>query len=350
MPWTRPTLAQLTERITTDLESRLLDGGGAMRRSVVGVLARVFAGACYLLHGFLEFMALQPFADSNEAEFLARKASVWGLSRVAATFASGSVIFSGPNGAVIPAGTELRRADDVLFRTTADATISGGTATATATAQLSGADGNTDASTALSLLSPVSGVTAAAVGTGGIVGGVDEEGDESLRARLLDRLRQPPHGGSAYDYVSWALEVSGVTRAWVYPSWVGEGTVGLTFVRDGDTSPIPDSEDVAAVQDHIDEVRPVTAEVTVFSPVAASLDVDVRITPDTVAVRAAVQAELADLFLRESEPGATILISRLREAVSVAAGEVDNVILSPTADTTHADNEFPVLGTVTWEA
>jgi len=350
MPWTRPTLAQLTERITTDLESRLLDGGGAMRRSVVGVLARVFAGACYLLHGFLDFLARQLFADTSEAEFLARQASVWGLPRVAATYAAGQVVFYGADGGVVPAGTELRRADDTLFRTTADTVISSGSATVAVTALLPGESANTDEGTALSLLSPVAGVVRAAVGAGGIRGGANEENDASLRARLLDRLRQPPHGGAAHDYPAWAREVSGVTRAWAFPGWLGEGSVGLTFVRDGDETPIPDAEAVAAVQARIDEARPVTAEVTVFAPVAAPLDVSVRIAPDTAAVRAAVQAELADLFLREAAPGATILVSHLREAVSVAAGEEDHVLLSPTADTVHADNEFPVLGTVTWEA
>ncbi|MEF2145115.1 MAG: baseplate J/gp47 family protein [Desulfovibrionaceae bacterium] len=351
MPWTRPTLPQLTERIATDLESRLLDGGGAMRRSVVGVLARVYAGAAHLLHGFLEFMARQLFVDSSEAEFLVRQSAIWGLARVPAQFAAGQAVLYGSNGAVIPSGVDLRRADDLLYRTTADAVIAGGSATVPVRALLPGSDGNADPGAALFPLSPVAGVIRASVGSGGMVGGADEESDESLRARLLDRIRQPPHGGAAHDYAAWAREVSGVTRAWTFPGWLGDGTVGVTFVRDADPGgPIPAATSVTEVQARIDAVRPVTAEVAVFAPVPAPLAVDVRISPDTAAVRAAVEAELADLFLREAEPGATILLSHLREAVSVAAGEHDHALVSPVADTSHADNEFPLLGSVTWEA
>ena len=67
---------------------------------------------------------------------------------------------------------------------------------------------------------------------GGLAAGSDAETDESLRARVLRRIQKPPQGGAGYDYVAWALEVPGVTRAWVYPAEMGLGTVTVRFVRD----------------------------------------------------------------------------------------------------------------------
>jgi uncharacterized phage protein gp47/JayE len=155
-------------------------------------------------------------------------------------------------------------------------------------------------------------------------------------------------GGARSDYEAWALQVAGVTRAWVYPLENGPGTVVVRFVRDNDTSLIPDSAEVAAVQAYIDDLRPVTANVTVEAPTASPLNMTIQLTPNTAAVRAAVTAELTDVLQREAAPGGTILLSHLREAISVAAGEVNNVLTTPTADVTHAAGEMPVLGTITW--
>ena len=104
----------------------------------------------------------------------------------------------------------------------------------------------------------------------------------------------------------------------------------------------------AAVQDYIDERRPVTAQVTVLAPVAVPLALTIALTPDTTAVRAAVTAELQDLLRRDAKPGGTILISRIREAISVSAGEQNHVLTVPSVDVTHAAGEMPTLGTITW--
>lgn len=84
------------------------------------------------------------------------------------------------------------------------------------------------------------------------------------------------------------------------------------------------------------------------APTAAPLNLTIQLTPNTAAVRAAVTAELADVVRREAMPGGTLLLSHLREAISVAAGEINNVLSTPTADVTHAPGQMPVLGTITW--
>jgi uncharacterized phage protein gp47/JayE len=89
--------------------------------------------------------------------------------------------------------------------------------------------------------------------------------------------------------------------------------------------------------------------VTVVAPVAVPLDLTITgLTPDTAAVRAAIEAEIIDLLRREAVPGGTILLSHLREAISIAAGEADHALTIPAANVTHATGELAVLGTITW--
>jgi uncharacterized phage protein gp47/JayE len=349
MPFSRPTLEQLIARTSTDISSRL-GIGPLLARSTLGVLARVLAGASHQLYGYLDWIARQVMPDTAELEHLERWSSIWGIQRKAASFALGNITFTGTNGTVIPAGTRLQRGDGAQFDTTADATIASGTATAAVTAVLAGAAGNTAAAIGLTLVSPISGVTSAAtVAAGGLTAGADTESDNSLRARLLDRIRQAPHGGAAFDYVKWALEVAGVTRAWSYASYLGPGTVGVAIVTDDAVGgPIPSPTVVAAVQAYIEERRPVTAQVTVFAPVAKPLNLTIALTPNSAAVKDAVEAELVDLLKRDAVPGGTILLSRIREAVSIAAGESDNTVTNPTANFTCATGELATLGTITW--
>ena len=348
MPFSRPTLNEIITRTRADAQSRL--SAEQMRRSDAEVYARLMSGASHELHGHLAYIATQGIYDTAESEILDRWASIWlKTPRKAAAAASGEVAFTGFNGTVIPVGTVLVRADGAEFTTTAEVTIATGTATANVEASTAGQAGNTVAGTQLAMAAPVAGVdSTVTVAAGGITQGADIEDDSSLRERLIARIQQPPHGGAAHDYVAWALEVPGVTRAWVYAQELGVGTVTVRFVRDDDASPIPDAAEVLAVQTYIDERRPVTADVTVAAPVAVPLDFSLSVTPNTQSVRDAVAAELTDLLTREAAPGATVLLSHVREAISIAAGEQNYVMTTPAADVTHSTGEMAVLGTITW--
>jgi len=352
MSFQRPTVAELIERIQRDLESRLPGTDARLRRSLVRALARVQAGSAHGQHGHLEWIANQVIPDTAEAEYLARWAGIWGVTRLAATYAAGPVEFSGTDGAVIPAGTELEVGDGTAYTTDADATIDGGTAMADVTAVESGEAGNQSPGVTLSLTSPIAGVESqAAVAGDGLTGGSDTESDESLLRRLLRRIQEPPHGGAARDYVDWALAAHpDVTRAWEYPLELGLGTVTVRFMTDEATADgIPDQTVVNAVADYIDGRRPATADVTVVAPVPVALDLEIaNLDPDTQAVRDAIIAEVADLIRREAEPGGTILESQIREAISIAVGETDHDLVSPSGDVTHATGEIAVPGTITW--
>lgn len=349
MAFQRPTLTELVDRIQQDFVSRLSLVAPVLRRSMVYVLARVIAGAAHLLHGHLEFLSRQVFPDLSEGDYLARQAALFGLARREAQFASGPVSLTGINGSAVPLGTILLRSDGAKFETVEDATIAAGVATVTVMALLAGSAGNAGAGTALTFESPVAGVSSSAVvAAGAIVNGSEEETDAALRARLLDRMRAPPHGGNAADYVAWALEVQGVTRAWVYPLEGGPGTVTVRFVRDDDASIIPDAGEVTAVQAHLDQVAPVTAAVTVAAPTAVPINYTISVTPDTSAIRVAVEAELVDLLRRDARPGGAILRSQIDVAIGVAEGVKDFTISVPAGDVVHASGQIASHGVITW--
>ena len=312
-------------------------------------MSSVSGGGSHGLYGFLDYIARQIMPDTAEAEELARWASIFGLARKPAVAAAGPVNLTGTDTSPADAGAVLQRGDDFEYSTTADVTIAGGVAVAVVEAVAPGAAGNADAGVRLTFASPIAGVASTAfVAEGGLTGGSDEESDDELRARLLARIRSQPNGGAANDYERWALEVPGVTRAWVYPNLSGLGTVGVAFVMDGRTDIIPTVDDVAAVQAHIAPLRPVTADVTVFAPTPVDLDLTIAVVPNTDEVKAAVGASLKDMLLREAEPGGTILLSHIREAISIAAGETDNIVTVPAADVTVSAGELVILGTITW--
>lgn len=352
MPFARPTLPTLIARTAADAASRLTDGAPLLPVSNLAILARVLAGGVHGLYGYLDWIAAQVLPDTCEAEVLDRHAGVWGLTRVAATYGGGTLPVGGAVGAAVPAGTRWRRADGCDYLVTSEATIgAAGSAVVSVVAVAAGPAANCAAGTAVTLSAALVGISAGAVfAAGGAAGGADAEGDESLRARLLGRIRQAPHGGASFDYVAWALAAHpAVTRAWVYPLELGAGTVSVRVMSDTATADgIPEAPVVATVQAVIDAVRPVTAAVTVVAPIAAPLVLEVAAAPDTLAVRAAISAALADLIRTEAQPGGTLLVSHLREAISTAAGEIDHTLSAPGADVVAATGYITTFGGVTW--
>jgi uncharacterized phage protein gp47/JayE len=352
MPFSRPTLKTLLDRAIADINARLPEGDARLSSNVLNVLAFVNGGAVNGLYGYLDWLAKQLMPDTAEKEYLDRWATTWKVPRKAGSPAVGNAVtFNGTDGITIPAGTSLQRTDGQKYLTTADATIVAGTASAPVVAEVVGSAGNTAVGVTLNLVSPIAGISSTAtVADIGITTGSDEEKDEALRARLLARIQESPKGGAADDYVSWALEVAGVTRAWRYPGELGAGTVTVRFVRDNDVGGIiPDATAVAAVQSYLDARRPVTADLTVVAPVAAPIDFQIQaLNPSSASVKAAVQAELSDLLMREAIPGGTILLSHIRAAISAAAGESDHVLVAPNANVVNATGYISTMGVMTW--
>lgn len=357
MPFARPTLAELIARTKSDLRGRLEIGGPLVRRAMADVLGTVWAGTVHHVYGYLDWVSRQLFAGTAEKDALLRRAALYGITPTPASFAAGNVTATGTDGSTILAGTILRLDAAIAYRVVTGQVIASGTATLPVVSLLAGSAANLAATSPLSFESPVAGVdTAAVVAAGGIAGGVDEEGTEEVRDRLKLRLREPPQGGADQDYEAWALAVPGVTRAWVYPHELGLGTVVVRVVTDDPTTGevgFPDVAAVAAVQAALAAQRPNTAQVTAAAPTPLAVAFSVSLTPDNADTRAAVTAELEDLFRREGQPGDAagtrkVPLSKIRTAIGVAGGVDDYTLSAPTADVVPGVGQLPIVGVVTW--
>lgn len=354
MPFNRPSLTDLDEHIAADIDARLPGTDPRLRRSMLGILTRAIAGAHHELYGFGAWIARQAFPDTAEDDELLRWAAIWGIERQAAKQATGTILVSGTAPRRVRDATIWASGDGVEYRRNTDTRTrigATGTVSVPVIAVLGGANGNAAVGVKLNLVSPQSGVLSEATVTVALAGGADIESIAGVRKRLLDRLRTPPRGGTVADYVLWARSGhQDVTRAWARANTPEIGQVTVYIMTDDATdNGIPVADTVAAVQAYIDARRPVTAAVTVAAPAPVALDVTINnVMPDTTSVRAAIEAEIADLIIRDSEPGGTILLSHLREAVSTAAGEFDHQITAPPANIAHLANQIAVLGDITW--
>lgn len=343
MPFDTPSLPTLIARASADIES-----SQALRRSDAAVMARVHSGAIYGLYQFLEWQFRQMFPDTADPENLVRHGVGRGVPRKEATFANGMVTVTGTPGSVIPAATQLT-ANGIVYAAVTGVTLASSTATLEVRAVLAGGQGNQIDGVELDFVSPVVGVqSTAVVEAAGLTGGTDLEDIDVYRARVLERFRWVPHGGNETDYVMWAKAQPGVTRAWCKRQWVGPGTVGVFVVND-DASPITLSPaELSIVAAGIEAYRPVTAELHVLTPVLVAVNYSVTVTPDTPAVRAAVESALQNLHSRESDLGVRLLRTHIAEAISGAVGEIDHALISPTSDVIPASGQLLVYGGVTW--
>lgn len=344
MPFERPTLQTIINRLQADLESRLTTA--QLRRSNAKVYARVMAGAAHSLNGFIEFIAKQMFFDTAEAEYLDRWGSIYGVRRKPASKASGTVQFAFSGNAVeIPVGTLIQAENGQQYETTSESV--GGSVVVTAL--IAGADGNIESGDTLTLVSPVVGVKSAVTALD-IAGGSDTESDESLRARLLSRVRETPHAGTKADYEAWSLEVPGVTRAWAYPLELGNGTVVVRFVCDDLDDIVPSGEMIQHVQEYLDNLRPVTARVTVLPPSVSKVGFTIAdLEPESDSVKARIKEALVELFKREATPGGRVYVSHIRAAISAAAGETDHKLVTPSEDVIPGAGVLLTAGDITWQ-
>lgn len=350
MPLDRPTRKQLVDRARADFAARVDNLDPRVRRSLEDILIRVIAGAEDVLYGYVDRTGLQLYPDTATADNLDRLSTIYGVGRLESAFAEGICNVTGTNGTVLASGKVFVRSDGVTFELISPTTISGGTAACLLRAAAVGSASNTDASTVLAQQTSQAGVNAGmTVGSGGIIGGADAESDDSLRERLRRRMAQSPQGGSLSDFERWLLEVPGTTRRWVFLPASTDNLVTVRFVRDGDANIVPTAERLAEMQSYLDARRPLGSRVSVLAPTLVALALTINgINPDTTAVRAAISAELTDMLLRDGIPGGVLLLSRIREAISRAAGESDHVLTTPSANVTYSTGQLPTLGTITY--
>jgi uncharacterized phage protein gp47/JayE len=325
MPWTTPSLDDVRKQNRDYITARL-HSAAMVPNSVLRVLSDGNAGLAYLVLLYIDWLALQLLPDTAETEWLDRHAAIWlpNGGRKPATFASGSVTATGIIGSILPQATQLTGQTGVLYETLAQITIGTGPTPVDVRAVDPGIAGNLDQGSSLAFVNAIAGVDGT-VTVVAMTGGVDVESDDELRERVLERIQQPPMGGAQYDYVAWAKQVPGVTRAWAAPEQ-GPGTMTVRFLMDDlraadDGWPTPD--DILAVAAYIDKKRPVTVkDCYVLAPIKYFLDITITdLAVDDAATRAAIEQSIRNMLFVQAAPGQTIFRSWMDEAISNAVGE-----------------------------
>jgi len=352
--WQTPTLKE-TRRLTRDYVLSQLGAKAMIPNSALRIMSDAMAGLANLTLLYLDWLAKQLLPDTAEREWLDRHGVIWLVNadgskgRKAATYASGTVQFTGNPNFVAPVGTLLLGANRVQYQTVTEALIgSGGTGTAEAVALTAGTVGNLLDGDTIGIVTPIAGIPSAAL-FGDMTGGINEESDEQLRERILFRIQNPAMGGSQADYVVWAMQMPGVTRAWAAAEQ-GPGTITTRFLMDdlrADSGGWPTPEDVQEVSDYIDTKRPVTVMgCYVFAPLIVYLDMTIsNLSKADDATRAAIVQSLVDMLFQRAAPGQTIHRSWVEEAIGNAVGEDHHDLTFETA-VMPSLGHMAVLGTV----
>lgn len=330
MPFTVPAFASIRDALLRDIKNQLPDADTGADSDYF-IRATSVASAVEGLYQHQSWIVRQIFPDTADREYLELHARVRGLSRKPAVAAQGVLQVTGTPGAALPAGLTARLGEQSYVTTRAAAIDAAGKASVAIAAASAGTVGNVGIDTTVELTAAPSGISTQAV-LHDMTGGVDEESDSELLARLLELIRRPPAGGNKYDYRRWAMEVAGVSAAYVYPLRRGLGTVDVVITAGG---ALPSDATLAAVQAHIDDLRPVTARNSlVLAPTPKTIDIDIRVSLSGLtlpAAQAQIQAALAGYF-NQLSPGDSVIRSRIEALVSDLPGVVDRAIVQPTAN------------------
>lgn len=328
MPWTNPTLQERRERIRQDFLAWTNTGLAPLRRSVENVYSYVLAGAAHALGSYIGWVAKQspPNEDSDIDSILRWANDFLTVPQKQVAAATGSVVFTGDVDTIVPSDLEVTSlASGVSYTTNVDGIIAGGgTATLPVTATTVGADGNLEAGSTLYLGEPVDGLDpSATVEANGITGGADTEDALGVLGRLRDRFKNPPAGGRDGDYVAWATDVAGVTRAYVSSPDPKYGWLKVIVVDDDILPSLPGLTPIGLAQTNIDENRPVhMGGVVVIAPTPQTLDLTwSQLQPDEPGVRSAMQSAVNQWIYDNSVPGETVN----HTAIENAAQAVDSV-------------------------
>lgn len=377
MPFARDTRSQLREKALADIAARLAGSNPYLRRSVLNVLGLIIADQHADQLGYLDWISRMAVPFTSEDEFLAAWAALKNVVRKPAVAATGAVRFTGTPAAAVPIGTLLARGDGWVYSVRTGGVLDGiGVGSFTVDASFTGKDGNSDSGTPLAVSSTPGINPDASVVAPGLFGAADVESSASLRSRMLEAFANPPQGGSFADYVTWALAVPGVTRAWTGGSEImGSGSASLFFMMDETESAfggIPQggngvsqydvrasaaSGDQLLVADYIYPLRPVTALLWAMAPTAVPLNLTLTEVPNDTAVRDGITAALAGALFREATPGGvftgdpnnpsgTLRLSHLDDALAAVPGLDHFIMTSPTADVSVATGHLLVPGAI----
>ena len=329
---------------------------GLEPREGTDLSARMYALAAqvYALYVQADWVTRQAFPQTAEGEYLDYHAQLRSLERKPALPAQGTVRFTAGEASQsdrsIPEGTVCMTAGLVRFATTQAAVLPAGELTVDVPVQAlePGTAGNVSAQTVVSMAVAPMGI-ASCTNPQAFAGGADGEGDEELRARILDTFRRLPNGANAAFYEQGALSFDQVAAATVIPKPRGLGSVDVIVSTLAGT---PGEELLEQLQDYFEQRREIAVDVQVKAPTPVTVNVAVQVKAkggwDKTQVLDQVEETLESWFDGKLL-GQDVLLARLGSLIYGCDGVENYAVSAPAADLAVDADELPVLGTLSVE-
>lgn len=234
---TPPTLTEIFTAISLDFKQRFsISSENDLKRSLVA-LAASNAGMLKLFYLAISDVQKNIWPDLADAEEMGGTLERFGrvkLGRDPYPAMQGEYIITitGTSGATLPINTPFKSSSDstspnALFTTSASVTLSGTSGTVTILSDKAGTAYQLAVGDILYIVNPITNITSKAVVSSVKTIPLDAEDAEVYRGLVLESFRLEPNGGSASDYVYWALDVNGIRT--VYP-FTTPGTSGIVSI------------------------------------------------------------------------------------------------------------------------
>ena len=341
------TLEEIYQGMAAEFQAQT--GMAAGGSSDLAVRFYAVAAQIYSLYVQGEWTRRQCFPQTAQGEDLDKHAFLRGVARRQAAKAAGTVRFfvDQPQQAdvEIPAGTVCMTAGGVRFLTTRTAAVEQGAlyADVPVEAAQAGAAGNVEAGTIVYMSVPPVRI-AACVNAEAAAGGLDEEGDEELRARVLETFHRLANGANNAFYYQAAMSFEEVAAVTVLPRNLGVGTVDIVPAAQGG---MPGQELLDKLQAHFDRVREIAVDVKVRAPAPRTVDIALELWPqkgrDFEQVAQAVRERLTGWFTGE-RLGQALPRARLTSLAFAVDGVANCVLTQPARDLPLDNVTLPVLG------
>jgi uncharacterized phage protein gp47/JayE len=360
MAWSIRSLADGSARLRGAFRQYMPGTDSALRNNFVTVTVKVLAALAHEFELRMAYLSQQMFLATATGQYLVMLASDVGIYRKPASPASGAIRGTGTPGVTYPAGIRFVSGTSTYLSIASALGAGTGELVIAVRSEEFSATANRDVDGVLTFTDPVLWPDLSRewlVTAGGIGGGADAEGDESLRTRALQRKRNPPGGGTLADYERVASSVPGVAKAWAYRDTLSPGFIVVFFLFEGRVNSIPEASDVATVQAAIDAERLIRVDDNVVrGPIPHPVEIYIAgLSVDTDDLRSAISVNLQAMLRDRCRPGIpvepfTLSRSWISETISQTVGENSHVLVSPSSDIVLTNGEFPVLGAITYGA
>ncbi len=310
-------LSELVLYVEQQMAYNFFDGGApVLRKRVLKVLASVIGAALYMIMLLMKKVWRNRFVKTCDIDALDGFGAEYAIPHKPPVYASGYVELNVDAGKTVDVPVETYFADPDTgseYYTIGNAKVTSENSKVRVVASVAGNAWNQPEGVVLQFRDNVpDGVgSEVKVCAPGIVGGksievvvngqVEYWGEtaEEYRARLLNRVQNPPQGGSANDYKQWAERFNFVTKAFVKPNYPRINSVVVSCANFADESSAKLTEDqVNEARAYItaDERRVVTADVRVISVTPVKFQINATVSPFNDAVQESVKNALKSVL------------------------------------------------------